>query len=80
MIHSLLQSLKTNRLLIGLAILSLAVNFMRIPVLNGTFAGLVVAVFLQLIYQVIYWRDYSASTGIPTRSPGLPGYWPVDWD
>jgi hypothetical protein len=45
---SLRQSFQSNRLLIGAVIVSLLVTFLRTPLLNGTFAGLVVTVILQL--------------------------------
>ncbi|MEO8610208.1 MAG: hypothetical protein ABI690_20100 [Chloroflexota bacterium] len=45
---SLRQSLQSNRLHIGAVIVSLLITFLRTPLLNGTFAGLVVTVLLQL--------------------------------
>src|SRR5690242_1879411 len=45
---SLRQTLKSNRLLIGAVIVSLIVTFLQTPLLNGTFAGLVVTVLFQL--------------------------------
>jgi hypothetical protein len=41
---SLRQSLQSNRPLVGAVMVSLVVTFLRTPLLNGTFAGLVVAV------------------------------------
>ena len=37
-----------NRPLVGAVIVSLVITFLRTPLLNGTFAGLVVTVLLQL--------------------------------
>jgi hypothetical protein len=45
---SLRQSPYSNRLLVGVVIASLVITFLQTPLLNGTFAGLVVTVILQL--------------------------------
>ena len=45
---SLRQSLQSNRTLVGAVIVSLLITFLRTPLLNGTFPGLVVTVLFQL--------------------------------
>ncbi len=48
MLISLRNSLASNRLLVGVVAVSLVITFLRMPLLNGTFAGLVTAVVFQL--------------------------------